>query len=91
MRTMTSWNGLSVLGAVLTKEIHEALDDVVGQVVGTDVATGGDGRSDLGQVRLTGVARREVLLETTSIAPREGAVEVVAHEFNGVATDQRRW
>jgi hypothetical protein len=60
--------------AVLTKEIDEALNDIVGQIIGTDVAAGGDGCSHLLEVGLTGVARREVPFEASAVAPRQGAV-----------------
>src|SRR5271154_7107288 len=82
---------LSVLGAVLPKEIDQALNDVVREVSGTDVTAGGHGRSNLCQVRLTGIACRQVLLEASTIASREGAVEIVAHELYRVAADQWRW
>jgi hypothetical protein len=72
----------------LTEQVDEALDDVAREVLGTDLAARGDGRAHLLEVGRAGVAPGQVLLEATALTSRQGAVEVVAHQFDGVATDE---
>jgi hypothetical protein len=80
---------LSVFGTILTEQVDETLDDVARQVVGTDAAARGDGRAHLFEVRGARVTRGEVLLESTALSTRECAVEIIAHEFNGLAAYER--
>src|SRR5665213_2652878 len=77
---------LSVVGTILTEQVHEALDDVAREVLGTDGATRGDRGAHLIQVGRARVALSKVLLEAASVPTRQGAVEIVAHQFDGVAT-----
>jgi hypothetical protein len=41
------------------------------------------------EVRGARVTRGEVLLESTALPTRECAVEIIAHEFNGLAAYER--
>jgi hypothetical protein len=85
---MTTWKNLSVVFSILAKQIDESLDDVTRQIFRSDPATRGDSRTHLIEVGRTGVARGEVLFEAASMTTRKGAVEIVADQFNGVATHE---
>jgi hypothetical protein len=81
--------GLSVFVSVLTEEIDESLEYVTRQVVGADRATGGDGRAHLIEVGGAGIASGEVLFQAAALTTGKRAVEVVAHQFDGVAAYER--
>jgi hypothetical protein len=80
---------LSVVGAEFAIEVDETFDHVTRQVLGTDATAGGDGRAHLIEVGGAGVATGQVLFEPASLSTRKGAVEIVRHQFDGVATYQR--
>jgi len=80
---------LSVVGSKSAIQVDQALDDVARQILGADSATRSDGRAHLFEVRRAGVTLRQVLLETAALSTREAAVEIVAHQFDGVATHER--
>ena len=72
----------------MTEQVHEAFDDIAREILVIDGAARGDRGPHLIQVGRARVALREVLLEAPSVPARQSAVELVTHEFDGVATHQ---
>jgi hypothetical protein len=72
----------------LTKEVDETFDDVTGEILGADACHSRRSSRASDRGRPYRRRTRQVLLEPASLAARQGAVEIVAHQFNGVATHE---
>src|ERR1019366_8303862 len=80
--------GSVAVATKLAKEISEFVEGLGIEIVRSHGAARGDGGAHLIEVGRTVCAGSQVLLQTTAIASRERALQVVTHEFDGLLADE---